>query len=279
MLERILDHTRFIAMIRASKSPKIGGEVLLPGNTKARVTGRDGMMFELEILESDLSLPELLDHYGSMPLPPYITHEANEEDDQRYQTVFAQEPGAVAAPTAGLHFTEQLLENLKQRGIDLCEITLHVGAGTFLPVKSDDVSQHQMHKERFTITGHAFEQLIACKQKGGRIVCVGTTSMRALEAWATETDTHLGTEEGMTKASMHLQQGYSGDTDIFITPGYLFKVADCLVTNFHLPESTLLMLVSAFVGKPLIERAYQRAIDLEYRFFSYGDAMWLCRPN
>lgn len=279
MLERILDDKRFTAMIRASKSPKAGSEILLPADTRAKVTGRNGMMFELEVTESSTSLPELLDNHGAMPLPPYIAHDASEEDDQRYQTVFAQEPGAVAAPTAGLHFTDDLLGTLKQQGIDLCEITLHVGAGTFLPVKSDDVSQHQMHKERFTISPESFRKLIDCKKRGGRIVCVGTTSIRALEAWATETHSNLASHEGILRADPYCKTGYAGDTDIFITPGYPFKVADCLITNFHLPESTLLMLVSAFVGKPLIDAAYEAAIKREYRFFSYGDAMWLSRAT
>lgn len=279
MIERIHDQNRFSAMIRASKSPKAGSEILLPGNTLAEVTGRDGMIFELQTKHSDFSLPELLEQFGAMPLPPYINHEASEEDDQRYQTVFAQEPGAVAAPTAGLHFTDELLTQLSDQGVQLCEITLHVGAGTFLPVKSDNLSEHQMHKERFSISAQSFQKMVDCKKNGGRVVCVGTTSMRALEAWATDVQLNPSGNELISKLTSYSQEGYSGDTDIFITPGYEFKIADCLITNFHLPESTLLMLVSAFVGKSKIDRAYQLAIERQYRFFSYGDAMWLNRLN
>ncbi|MDX1669951.1 MAG: tRNA preQ1(34) S-adenosylmethionine ribosyltransferase-isomerase QueA, partial [Limnobacter sp.] len=277
MVERIYSDTEFLAMVRASKSPKVGSEIVLPGETIAQVQGREGMMFNLKVVRSRLSLPDLLEQHGSMPLPPYIAHEATQEDNDRYQTVFAQNPGAVAAPTAGLHFTDNLLEQVKAMGVQLCEITLHVGAGTFLPVKNDDISAHQMHRERYSISPTAFRQLIDSKKNGGRIVCVGTTSMRALEAWATETGCLLNHPEGLNKASQFEQTGHEGDTDIFITPGYGFKAVDCLITNFHLPESTLLMLVSAFVGKPLIDEAYQKAIEREYRFFSYGDAMWLRR--
>ncbi len=221
----------------------------------------------------------MLNRFGQLPLPPYITHQPTSTDEQRYQTVFAKKPGAVAAPTAGLHFTNELLQHLQQQGTTLCEITLHVGAGTFLPIKVDDIQNHTMHSERYDISPKTFQQLLNCKQNKGRIIAVGTTSLRALEAWATETKIDLHKQEDLEKIQPFCQDGHQGDTDIFISPGYHFKVVDCLITNFHLPESTLLMLVSAFAGKNLISQAYQHAITNKYRFFSYGDAMWLTREH
>lgn len=279
MLERILDDKRFTAMIRASKSPKPGSNVVLAGVATARVLAKHDMMYELELLESSLSLPELLDTHGALPLPPYIEHSANAQDDERYQTVFAREPGAVAAPTAGLHFTEQLLQQVRARGVNILNLTLHVGAGTFLPVKTDNVDEHVMHSERYTISAKLIAALLKSKQSGGRVVAVGTTSLRALEAWATETDCDLNSPSGLAKAAEFAKQGHAGDTQIFIKPGYSFKVVDRLITNFHLPKSTLLMLVSAFTGKSTIFTAYEHAIAQQYRFFSYGDAMWLERSE
>ena len=277
MLERILNDKRFTAMIRASKSPKPGSDIVLAGVATARVLAKHDMMYELELLESSLSLPDLLDAHGALPLPPYIEHDANAQDDERYQTVFAREPGAVAAPTAGLHFTEQLLQQVQARGVKLLNLTLHVGAGTFLPVKTDNVEEHVMHSERYAISGSVITAMIEAKKNGGRIVAVGTTSLRALEAWATETGCDMNSPSGLAKASGFATQGHAGDTQIFIKPGYTFKVVDCLITNFHLPKSTLLMLVSAFAGKSTILNAYGHAIAQQYRFFSYGDAMWLER--
>lgn len=279
MLERILDDKRFTAMIRASKSPKPGSNVVLAGVATARVLAKHDMMYELELLESSLSLPELLDTHGALPLPPYIEHSANAQDDERYQTVFAREPGAVAAPTAGLHFTEQLLQQVRARGVNILNLTLHVGAGTFLPVKTDNVDEHVMHSERYTISAKLIAALLKSKQSGGRVVAVGTTSLRALEAWATETGCDLNSPSGLAKAAEFAKQGHAGDTQIFIKPGYSFKVVDRLITNFHLPKSTLLMLVSAFTGKSTIFTAYEHAIAQQYRFFSYGDAMWLERSE
>ncbi|HEX4879232.1 MAG TPA: tRNA preQ1(34) S-adenosylmethionine ribosyltransferase-isomerase QueA [Limnobacter sp.] len=279
MLERILNDRQFTAMIRASKSPKVGSEIVLAGVARVRVLHKHDMMYTLEMLEGDLSLPDLLDQHGALPLPPYITHEADAQDDERYQTVFAREPGAVAAPTAGLHFTEPLLQALQTKGVQVLSLTLHVGAGTFLPVKTDNVDEHVMHAERYNISANVIGKLIACKQGGGRIVAVGTTSLRALEAWGTETGSHLGTPAGLEKAQVFTKTGHGGDTQIFIKPGYTFKVVDCLITNFHLPKSTLLMLVSAFAGKNRIMHAYAHAIAQQYRFFSYGDAMWLERTT
>lgn len=289
MLERILDDRRFTAMIRASKSPKPGTDIVLAGVAHARVLAKHDMMYELELLPDEgragseqptrppIELHELLDQYGQLPLPPYIEHAADQEDDERYQTVFAKEPGAVAAPTAGLHFTEQLLETVQTKGVKLLNLTLHVGAGTFLPVKTDDISQHVMHSERYQLSGSLIKALVNAKRQGGRIVAVGTTSLRALEAWATETSIDLNTPHGLEMAAEHASRGHSGDTQIFIKPGYKFKAVDCLITNFHLPKSTLLMLVSAFAGKDQIFAAYQHAVREKYRFFSYGDAMWLER--
>lgn len=287
MLERILDDRKFTAMIRASKSPKPGTEVVLAGMAKARVLAKHDMMYELELLpiegsstgELPIQLHDLLEQHGQLPLPPYIEHAASQEDDERYQTVFAKELGAVAAPTAGLHFTEPLLEAVQAQGVKLLNLTLHVGAGTFLPVKTDDISQHVMHSERYSLSGQLVQSLIDAKHQGGRIVAVGTTSLRALEAWATEAAIDLNTAGGLDKASAFAQNGHSGDTQIFIKPGYRFKAVDCLITNFHLPKSTLLMLVSAFAGKDRIFKAYEHAVQQEYRFFSYGDAMWLERET
>lgn len=277
MLERILDDRRFTAMIRASKSPKPGTEIILAGVARAKVHAKHDMMYELELLESSLGLPDLLENHGTLPLPPYIEHSADAQDDERYQTVFAREPGAVAAPTAGLHFTDELLAQLRARGVKILNLTLHVGAGTFLPVKTDNVDEHVMHSERYAISGEVVEALLNAKQGGGRVVAVGTTSLRALEAWATETGCDLNSTEGLGKASNFARHGHAGDTQIFIKPGYTFKVVDQLITNFHLPKSTLLMLVSAFAGKSTIFNAYEHAIAQQYRFFSYGDAMWLER--
>jgi S-adenosylmethionine:tRNA ribosyltransferase-isomerase len=279
MLERILDDRRFTAMIRASKSPKPGTEIILAGVAKAKVHAKHDMMYELELLESSLSLPDLLETHGALPLPPYIEHSADAQDDERYQTVFAREPGAVAAPTAGLHFTDELLAQVRARGVKILNLTLHVGAGTFLPVKTDNVDEHVMHSERYAISGEVVEALLNAKQGGGRVVAVGTTSLRALEAWATETGCDLNSAEGLGKASNFAKHGHAGDTQIFIKPGYAFKVVDRLITNFHLPKSTLLMLVSAFAGKSTIFNAYEHAIAQQYRFFSYGDAMWLERTE
>jgi len=202
---------------------------------------------------------ELLEQYGSLPLPPYIEHAADEFDETRYQTVYAKEPGAVAAPTAGLHFDEALLAQLKAKGVDAAFVTLHVGAGTFQPVRVEDLSEHKMHSEWYTIAQETVDKVRAVKAAGGKIVAVGTTSMRALES---------ASQSGTLEAG-------SADTKLFITPGYTFKTVDRLITNFHLPKSTLLMLVSAFAGYDNIRAAYAHAIAQQYRFFSYGDAMLL----
>jgi S-adenosylmethionine:tRNA ribosyltransferase-isomerase len=219
--------------------------------------GHGGRFYEVRFPENVFSL---LDRFGELPLPPYIEHQANQEDTSRYQTVVAKHPGAVAAPTAGLHFDEAILNQLRELGVKQASVTLHVGAGTFTPVREEDLSKHQMHYEWFSVPAETITAIEATHKGGGRVIAVGTTSMRALESHALTRET-------------------SGETNLFITPGYRFKVVDCLITNFHLPKSTLLMLVSAFAGVDNIRNAYQHAIQNEYRFFSYGDAMFLSRLN
>ena len=217
--------------------------------------GYDGRFYEVRFPENVFGL---LERFGELPLPPYIEHLPNSEDAQRYQTVIAKNPGAVAAPTAGLHFDESILQQLRDAGVQLATVTLHVGAGTFTPVREEDLSKHKMHHEWFSIPEQTLQAIEETKKNGGRVIAIGTTSLRALESHA-------------------LSQQSSGETNLFITPGFAFKTVDCLLTNFHLPKSTLLMLVSAFAGMDDIRSAYQHAINQKYRFFSYGDAMFLSR--
>ena len=258
LVERILDARTVHAQVRASKSPPPGTRIRLADAFDVTVGERFGEFFTLHFPADAF---ELLEQYGSLPLPPYIDHEADAYDETRYQTVYAKEPGAVAAPTAGLHFDEALLQQLAARGVKQAFVTLHVGAGTFQPVRVEDLSQHKMHSEWYTISPETVEAVRATKAAGRRVIAVGTTSMRALES---------GSQSGELKAG-------SDDTQLFITPGYTFKTVDQLVTNFHLPKSTLLMLVSAFAGYEHIRAAYAHAIAQKYRFFSYGDAMLLTR--
>jgi len=224
------------------------------------VLGREDEFFHLRFA-CEAPVEAVLERYGKLPLPPYITHAAEAEDDERYQTVFAREQGAVAAPTAGLHFDEAMLATLRAKGVNIAYVTLHVGAGTFQPVRAENVEEHVMHSERYTVPQATVDAIRQAKAKGGRVVSVGTTSLRALESAA---------------AGGELKAG-SGETKIFITPGYRFKVIDVLLTNFHLPRSTLLMLVCAFGGMQKLIAAYQHAVQNEYRFFSYGDAMLIER--
>ncbi len=262
LVERLLSEKELLVHIKASKSPKKGSLLNLEGRIKVEVTGRQGALFKLKILNETAAL-ELLEKYGHIPLPPYIERADTEDDRERYQTIFAKKPGAVAAPTAGLHFTNDLLEKLQKKGVETAQVTLHVGAGTFQPVRVDDLSKHIMHSEWVEVDEDVCNAVAACKQRGGRVIAVGTTSVRSLESAA---------QAGELKP-------FSGDTRLFITPGYQFNVVDCMVTNFHLSESTLLMLVSAFSGYETIKQAYQHAIAKEYRFFSYGDAMFLSRRD
>lgn len=258
LLERCVGETRALAQIRASKSPKAGTTISLTSGETIEVTGRDGEFF---VIESQTPLLDLLERLGEIPLPPYIERAAEDFDKDRYQTVYAREPGAVAAPTAGLHFDQALLQRLEDRGIDSAFVTLHVGAGTFQPVRVDDIQQHRMHVERMVVDEVVCEKVRTARERGGRVVAVGTTSVRALESAA---------KSGTIQAT-------AGETDIFIYPPYQFKVVDALITNFHLPESTLLMLVSAFAGREHTLAAYRAAVAEHYRFFSYGDAMFVTR--
>ncbi|HSG24193.1 MAG TPA: tRNA preQ1(34) S-adenosylmethionine ribosyltransferase-isomerase QueA [Azonexus sp.] len=262
LLERIVDATHAIAQIRASKSPKPGMRVKLADAFEVVVTGRagaSGEFFALELVDHG-DLWELAERYGKLPLPPYIEHPAEGADETRYQTVYAREPGAVAAPTAGLHFDEAMLARLRAQGVKTAFLTLHVGAGTYQPVRVDKIADHRMHSERFEIPLATAEEIAATRAAGGRIIAVGTTSLRALES--------AGNPDGTVRSGQ-------AETSIFITPGYRFKVVDRLITNFHLPKSTLLMLVSAFAGYDNIRAAYAHAVAERYRFFSYGDAMLL----
>jgi len=265
LVERLLDDKRFLAHVRASKSPKVGTKVILEDKVSATMVARHGALFELEI-SGEQSVLSVLDDIGHMPLPPYIDRPDEDSDRERYQTVYNEKPGAVAAPTAGLHFDDALLADIKAKGIDFAFVTLHVGAGTFQPVKVDEIVDHIMHAEYVEVPDDVIEQIKKTTANGGRIVAVGTTSVRSLES-AAKSAQENGTE----------LQAFYGDTDIFITPGYQFQLIDALVTNFHLSESTLLMLVSAFSGYENIMKAYKHAIAKQYRFFSYGDAMFLSK--
>lgn len=258
LIERVLDAHTALAHIRSSKSPKAGAELIFDGNLHATMIERVGELFKIQFSGS-LNVYELLEQHGALPLPPYIERAAGADDDHRYQTVYAKHQGAVAAPTAGLHFTDEMLASLKAKGVEFAEVTLHVGAGTFQPVRVENIAEHTMHSEWFDVPEQTVTQIQAAKARGNKIWSVGTTSLRAIESAA---------RSGSLKAG-------TGDTDIFITPGYEFRVIDRLITNFHLPKSTLLMLVSAFSGSDKIRQIYQHAIGKEYRFFSYGDAMIL----
>mgnify|MGYP001047165533 CR=1 FL=1 len=258
LLERILDNQQMLAQVRASKSPKPGSMIHLQGGIRLELMERQEDMFVLDVI-GEMSVLELLQQVGHIPLPPYIQRDDDVEDIERYQTVYAKKPGAVAAPTAGLHFTDKLMQEITEQGIDSVYVTLHVGAGTFQPVRVDNIEEHQMHSEYLEVSADVCEKVKQCKAKGGRVIAIGTTAVRCLE----------------TAAQASELKPYQGETDIFIYPGYEFKVIDALITNFHLSESTLLMLVSAFAGRDNIMDAYQHAIDEAYRFFSYGDAMFL----
>ncbi len=256
LIERVQSDTQALAQLRASKSPRAGARLFI-GAQPVEVLGREDDLFQLQL--SSGSWMELLDAQGDIPLPPYIERRADSTDRERYQTLFARAKGAVAAPTAGLHFDTELLAAIQERGVSTACITLHVGAGTFQPVRVDDLATHKMHAERYRVTADLVEQVRHTQAAGGRVVAVGTTVVRALESAAVD--------GGLAPMA--------GESRLFITPGYKFQVVDALLTNFHLPESTLLMLVSAFAGHGPIMAAYRHAVAQRYRFFSYGDAMWL----
>lgn len=262
LVERVLDEHDVLAQVRVSKTPRPGSRLLLAGRLRVGVLGRVGEFFHLRFEDAE-AVTTLLERHGHLPLPPYITHAAGAEDESRYQTVFAREPGAVAAPTAGLHFGETMLQALRDKKVNIAYVTLHVGAGTFKPVRVDNIEDHVMHSERYTIPQATLDAINQAKDKSGRVIAVGTTSLRALESSAADGKLCAG----------------SGETCIFITPGFHFKVVDMLLTNFHLPRSTLLMLVCAFGGMNKMLAAYRHAVEQEYRFFSYGDAMLIEREQ
>ncbi|MFQ3354049.1 MAG: S-adenosylmethionine:tRNA ribosyltransferase-isomerase, partial [Porticoccaceae bacterium] len=261
LIERLVDAYSVVAHVRASKSPKPGNQIIFSDAFSAEMIGREQGLFELRFNHPVLKILEAIGH---MPLPPYIDREDTEEDKSRYQTVYADQLGAVAAPTAGLHFDEKMLADIKSVGASIAFVTLHVGAGTFQPVRVDDINDHQMHSEWLQVSQEVSDQVTKTKANGGRVIAVGTTSVRCLE----------------TAAQNGQIAPFEGDTNIFIYPGYRFNVVDGLLTNFHLSESTLIMLVSAFAGYQPIMAAYKEAIIEHYRFFSYGDAMFLLHnPN
>ena len=262
LVERVLNDHEVLAHVRASKSPKVGSALILEGGWNVEVIGRQGDLFLLRFL-AECGVLEILEQSGRLPLPPYITHTPDGMDETRYQTVYAQHAGAVAAPTAGLHFDEATLATLASKGVQTAFVTLHVGAGTFQPVRVSQISEHKMHSELYSVSEEAVEKMATCRARGGKVLAVGTTTLRALESAA---------RDGRLKSG-------SGETDIFITPGFHFNVVDRLLTNFHLPKSTLLMLVSAFAGFEHMRAAYAHAVRQRYRFFSYGDAMLIDRQQ
>ena len=260
LIERMLPNNVALAHVRASKSPKAGAMLRLEDAIDVEVLGRQGALFELKFLH-DETLLELLEAHGHMPLPPYIDRPDEDADKTRYQTVYNEKPGAVAAPTAGLHFDDSILETLRNKGVKLAFVTLHVGAGTFQPVRVENIEEHQMHAEYAEVPQDVVDLVLETKASGGRVIAVGTTSVRSLESASANSENRI--------------QPFFDDTSIFIYPGYNFNVIDAMITNFHLPESTLMMLISAFAGRENVMSAYQQAIDEEYRFFSYGDAMFI----
>jgi S-adenosylmethionine:tRNA ribosyltransferase-isomerase len=264
LVERVLPNQEVLAHLRSSKSPRAGSSLRLAEAFDAEVLGRggpDGSLFHLRLGGDPLAL---LEAHGHVPLPPYITRADSADDARRYQTVFADKPGAVAAPTAALHFDAPVLAQLRERGVQMAQVTLHVGAGTFQPVRAERLEDHRMHSEWYEVSPATVAAVAAVRQRGGRVIAVGTTSVRSLESAARH------------GASL---QAVRGETDIFITPGFDFRVVDALLTNFHLPRSTLMMLVSAFAGHAHVMALYRQAIEARYRFFSYGDAMLLARAQ
>ena len=265
LIERVLPGHEVVAHMKVSKKPLPGARLYMAGGSRggfeAVLLGRwpdaNGALFHLRLSDDPY---RLMEQHGHVPLPPYITHSDTAEDAQRYQTVFADKPGAVAAPTAALHFDAGVLAALQARGVQTANVTLHVGAGTFQPVKTDNIAEHVMHSEWYQVPPSTQQAIADCRARGGRVLAVGTTTVRTLESWA---------QSGLA----------SGDTQIFITPGFEFQVVDLLITNFHLPKSTLMMLVSAFAGYEHVMSLYRHAIDHRYRFFSYGDAMLLARTQ
>ncbi|WP_073585563.1 tRNA preQ1(34) S-adenosylmethionine ribosyltransferase-isomerase QueA [Vibrio quintilis] len=269
LVERILDEHHILAHVRSSKAPKPGAALFLgeQDEYQATMVSRQEALFEIRF-ESERPVLDILDDIGHMPLPPYIDRPDEDADKERYQTVYNKKPGAVAAPTAGLHFDDELLEQISAKGVEMAYVTLHVGAGTFQPVRVDNINDHHMHAEYVEVSQEVVDAIQTTKVRGGRVIAVGTTSVRSLESAAQN-----GLKNGTGLAP------FFGDTSIFIYPGYEYQVIDCLITNFHLPESTLIMLVSAFAGYEHVMKAYQHAVKEKYRFFSYGDAMFIEKKN
>lgn len=265
LVERMLDEHSVLAHVKASKTPKPGTKIVFDGGYKAEMVARHDTLFELRF-EDSKNVLDILESVGHMPLPPYIERPDEDSDKERYQTVYNKNPGAVAAPTAGLHFDDAIMQALRDKGVEIAFVTLHVGAGTFQPVRVETLDEHVMHKEYIEVSQQVVERVKATKAANKRVIAVGTTSMRSLESAA------MASKDGVLEP-------FYGDSDIFIYPGYEFKVIDAMVTNFHLPESTLIMLISAFAGYDNVMKAYQHAIAKEYRFFSYGDAMFIEKQN
>lgn len=261
MVERILDRQRMLAQVRASKSPHIGDKLIFPDQIQLEVLAKENQFYELRYGHTDRSILDVIEAIGQIPLPPYMHRSPEESDKERYQTVYARHKGSVAAPTAGFHFDDELLQALREKRVNMAYLTLHIGAGTFAPVRVENIQEHKMHAEYLEISAELCAQIAETKARGKRVIAVGTTSLRALES---------ASRGGVT-------QPYSGDTSIFIYPGYEFQCVDALITNLHLPHSTLLMLVSAFGGHARIMHAYREAVASAYRFYSYGDAMFMER--
>ncbi len=275
LLERMLDARTALVQLKASKSPKLGTCLIFENGFEAKVKNRQDDFFIVEFKHT-AEFENLLKQFGQTPLPPYIRRTPNQEDIERYQTVYAQCKGAVAAPTAGLHFDKTMLKSLQRKGVGCAYVTLHVGAGTFQPVRVDKIEEHAIHAEQVSVSQQVCDQVMVCKKRGGRVIAVGTTVVRALESAVCANQTHP--YDGDTKESVvHVDniRPYEGDTSLFIYPGFKFKIVDALITNFHLPKSTLLMLVCAFAGYETTMSAYLHAVAQRYRFYSYGDAMFI----
>jgi S-adenosylmethionine:tRNA ribosyltransferase-isomerase len=261
MLERVLSDNTALAHVKASKSPKAGAVLMMEGGLEVEVLGRKDSLYHISF-KADDNVFDLLEQHGHMPLPPYIDRPDEDSDKDRYQTVYNAKPGAVAAPTAGLHFDDEILAAISDKGVDTAFVTLHVGAGTFQPVRVENIEDHQMHAEYAEVDQSVVDKIFATKAAGNKVIAVGTTSVRSIESAAHQQDDKLIAP-------------FLSDTSIFIYPGFNFKVIDAMITNFHLPQSTLMMLISAFAGRDEVMNAYQQAIEQEYRFFSYGDAMFI----
>lgn len=263
LVERVLSHQDILAQVRASKSPKPGDHLIFANQIHLEVIEKNNQFYRLRYNHEDHSILQIIESIGQIPLPPYMQRQADESDKERYQTIYAKNKGSVAAPTAGFHFDDELMQQLRDKKVDMGYLTLHIGAGTFAPVRTDDIREHKMHAEYLEVSAELCDKIRATKARGKRVIAVGTTSMRALET---------ASQSGVTEP-------FEGETSIFIYPGYTFRCVDALITNLHLPGSTLLMLVSAFAGQENVMNAYQVAVKNAYRFYSYGDAMWMTKKS